>query len=186
MTTAPTVEPIPTMPAATLAGLSESAFRQHYAQLLNPVFHYIRYRLGPGEANDLTADVFTKAWTQRGQFDSTRGTAEAWLWAIARHTVTDALRRQALHSADTDPTPWREAARRGDSGDMAAAWAEALAALADLAAVDQEIIALRFGGEWTNRAIAAELGLSEANVAQRLRRALLALRKRLGDEEVAG
>jgi RNA polymerase sigma factor (sigma-70 family) len=55
-------------------------------------------------------------------------------------------------------------------------WLQVRTALERLSPVDQEIIALRFGAGHTNRSIAALVGLSEANVAQRLRRALRKIR----------
>ena len=55
-------------------------------------------------------------------------------------------------------------------------WQQVRNALVQLPSMDQEIIALRFGAGHTNRAIATLTGLSEANVAQRLRRALRKMR----------
>jgi RNA polymerase sigma factor (sigma-70 family) len=52
--------------------------------------------------------------------------------------------------------------------------------------VDQDIIALRFGAGHTNRSIAALLGLSEANVSQRLRRALRKMRTDLQGVDLNG
>jgi DNA-directed RNA polymerase specialized sigma24 family protein len=76
--------PMPGPPAAlTVAravapsGLSEPAFKDLYGRLLRPVFHYVRYRLGPEDANDVTADVFARAWGERSRFDPLAGNAEA-------------------------------------------------------------------------------------------------------------
>jgi RNA polymerase sigma-70 factor (ECF subfamily) len=161
---------------APALGLSEPAFKSLYAQLLRPVFHYVRFRLGPADANDVTADIFTRAWRERGRFDPVRGNAEAWLWTMARNVVVDAARRRQVRpqAVAVEALP---AATVGPAPDWVATWGDVRRGMARLAPVDQDIIALRFGAEMSNREIAARLALSETNVAQRLRRALLALRQ---------
>ncbi len=44
------------------AGLSEDAFSYLYQRQLGRVFNYVRYRLGSEEAEDVTADIFLRAW----------------------------------------------------------------------------------------------------------------------------
>ena len=161
------------------SGLSEDAFTTLYQGELDRVFNYVRYRLGSEEAEDVTADIFARAWSRREKYDSGKGTPSTWLWAIARNLVTDWLRRRRpvqielstdlLSSGDE---PLAEVSRQEE-------WQQVRGALTRLQAVDQEIIALRFGAGHTNRSIAAMLGLSEANVAQRLRRALHKMRSDL-------
>lgn len=159
-------------------GLREEAFVHLYTRQLEPVFNYVRYRLGPWQAEDVTAEIFARAWERRGQYDPARGSAEAWLWGIARHAVTDRLRRPS-------PVQSRLPPDLADRADPAEAVEERemreqlQRAMARLPAIDQEIIALRFGAGFPHRAIAGTLGLSEANVAQRLRRALRKLRNHL-------
>jgi len=157
------------------AGLDDEAFVRLYTHHLKPVFNYVRYRLGPEEAEDATADIFARAWSRRGDYDPRKGALEAWLWAIARNMVMDRLRRRRPGQVPLSPEL--------EAGSDPAAiveerqtWQQLQAALAHLPAVDQDIIALRFGAGYTNRAIAEMLELNEANVAQRLRRALRKLR----------
>ncbi len=157
------------------SGLSEETFTLLYQRQLKPVYNYVRYRLGAAEAEDVTAEIFARAWSRRRKFDPTRGTAETWLWAIARNRVIDWQRRRRPHRVELSPDvaasddPAAEIGRQEE-------WARLQAALAELAPVDQEIVALRFGAGETNRAIATLLKMGEANVAQRLRRALRRMR----------
>jgi RNA polymerase sigma-70 factor, ECF subfamily len=99
--------------------------------------------------------------------------------------VFDALRRRQARPQAVA----LEAVPAGNAGDgpgipteRAALWSEVIEAMENLAPVDRDIIALRFGAGQTNRAIAGQLGLTEANVAQRLRRALLALRRAVDEK----
>ncbi len=163
---------------ARRSGPDEGEFTRLYDGQLERILNYVRYRLGPAEAEDVTAVIFSRAWSQRETFDPQRGTLEAWLWGIARNAVIDALRRRA-HAAGPmvdDPAqpdmPHAEAEWRDE-------WLELHAALCQLAPIDQEIITLRFGAQHTNREIASLLDLSESNVAQRLRRSLHKMRRYL-------
>jgi RNA polymerase sigma-70 factor (ECF subfamily) len=160
------------------SGLSEDAFTHLYEHHLERVFNYVRYRLGSEEAEDITADIFVRAWSRRQDYDPGRGTSATWLWAIARNAVTDWLRRRRPIQIELSPN----LAVANDplaALDKEEEWERVKVALARLPEVDQEIIALRFGAGHTNRAIAGLVEMSEANVAQRLRRALRKLRTHL-------
>jgi len=49
------------------------------------------------DADDLTQDVFMKAWRKIDTFDG-RSSMKTWLYAIARTTVLDALRRRKIRT----------------------------------------------------------------------------------------
>lgn len=165
------------------SGLSEDAFTVLYQSQLDRVLNYVRYRLGPGEVEDVTADIFARAWSRRESYDSRKGKPSTWLWAIARNLVTDRLRRRRLTQVElsanlpSDDEPFSEISQQEE-------WAQVWASISRLPLVDQEIIALRFGAGHTNRSIATLLGLSEANVSQRLRRALHKVRNDLQGVDV--
>ncbi len=166
------------------AGLSEGDFAHLYQEQLRRVFNYVRYRLDVKEAEDVTADIFIRVWASRRSYDPAKGTLTTWLWAIARNVVTDWLRRRrpACVQLSSDPSvsfnPLGELAKEEELQQMRIA-------LLKLPPLDQEIIALRFGAGHTNRTIAALTGLSEANVAQRLRRALRKVRIQLQGDDPA-
>lgn len=170
--------PSPSRPAALAidppAALDADAFNALFADQASAVWNYARYRLGPAEADDATADVFTRAWAARATFRRSRGSPTVWLWAIARNTVTDAWRRNSHVATELPDDLPAAGADPAETQHDRAGTQRALAALGDL---DRELVALRFGAGHTNRAIADLVGLTEANVAQRLRRALLAMRR---------
>ncbi len=60
-------------------------------------------------AADAVQDVFLKVAKRAGQFDRTRGTAEAWLAGIARHAALDILRARGRELPTDDPTLGDEA-----------------------------------------------------------------------------
>ncbi len=166
------------------AGLSKDDFTYLYQGQLRRVFNYVRDRLDAKEAEDITADIFSRAWASRRSYDSSKGAPSTWLWAIARNAVTDRLRRRRPVCVQLSP----EAA---DSSNLLGELTkeeelrQVRTALLQLPPLDQEIIALRFGAGHTNRTIATLIDLSEANVAQRLRRALRKMRSHLQGDDPA-
>lgn len=72
----------------------ESAFERLVERHLTPLYGFI-YRLSgnPEEATDLTQETFLKAWKNIRNFDQERS-FKTWLFAIARNTVFDYLRKK--------------------------------------------------------------------------------------------
>lgn len=51
------------------------------------VFTYFVRRVGPDEADDLTAETFLQAWRARGSYDASRGTCGQWVHGIAHNML---------------------------------------------------------------------------------------------------
>ncbi len=163
-----------------------------YREQLPRVYNFFRYRLGDDQtAEDLTATTFEKAWRGRMRYRRDLGAFEAWLFGIARRVATDHLRRPRhdvsladlpdpadYDLADSDPAdphfadgdPLTEMVQRQDD------LARLGVLLAQLPPRERELIALKYGGDMTNRAIAAVTGLSESNVGTILHRTIGKLR----------
>lgn len=148
-----------------------------YTALLPRVYNYFRYRLGnDAVAEDLTSRTFEKAWTQRARYRRDLAGLSTWLFSIARNVAVDHLRAQRPHlpleaaeHVAAAGTPQDHVAQASDL--------ERLAALLQrLPAREHELVALKYGAEATNRAIAALTGLSESNVGTILHRVVLELR----------
>lgn len=162
---------------APAAGATEADWDALYREQLPRVYNFFRYRVGDGpEAEDLTAITFEKAWRARGRYRRDLGAFSTWLFAIARNTATDHFRRrrdvrplEEAREVAAGEGPEDVAARRSDLERLARL-------LAKLPAGERELIALKYGAELTNRAIAALTGLSESNVGTRLHRTVRALR----------
>jgi len=167
-------------PAA--AGLADD-FDSLYRRYLKPVYAYVCYRVdGRATAEDVTAQIFEKAWRGFAEFDPRRSEASTWLFTIARNCLTDHYRSQARKpavveldreagaGAPTDPEPMLEALQLRQ---------ELREALLELDAHEREIVALKFGAVITNREISRLLEITETNVGTILYRALRKLKTRL-------
>ena len=163
--------------AAWIAPADEVDWDAVYAERLPAVYNYFRYRVGDGVvAEDLTSITFVKAWRSRRGYRRDLAGFGTWLMAIARNVATDHFRSERRHApleaaADvtTGVTPEDVAERRSDIERLV----QLLAALPDR---DRELIALKYGGGLTNRAIASMTGLSESNVGTLLHRTVQTMR----------
>lgn len=159
---------------------AEPDWDQVYAEQLPRVFNFFRYRLGDAaEAEDLTARTFEKAWRARHRYRRDLAGFATWLLTIARNVAIDHLRARRRHepldtAADVrspDETPEQHAVQRSDAQRLGAL-------LATLPPRERELIALKYGADMTNRAIARATGLSESNVGTILHRTVESLRMR--------
>ena len=159
---------------------SEPDWEQVYAEQLPRVLNFFRYRLGvTADVEDLTARTFEKAWQARHRYRHDVAGFSTWLLTIARNVAIDHLRgrkrSEPLAVVDAmpaqDATPEQLAVAQSD--------AERLATLlATLPPRQRELIAMKYGADMTNRAIARATGLSESNVGTILHRAVEELRGR--------
>ena len=159
-------------------------YEAHHARL----YAYLRYRTGdPSLAEDLAAEVFVRAWTNRDELRRPDAVI-AWLFAVARNLVVDRLRRDRhvrfAVPLDTLPDgrhPQSDAPEDGVLREERQALARY--GLTTLGEREREIVELRFVAELRNREIARMLGLREGTVASILHRSLRRLRDQLREKE---
>src|SRR5512139_2795647 len=154
-----------------------------YREEMPRVFNYFRYRgFERATAEDLTSATFEKAWRARDRYRRDRAAVATWLLAIARNAAIDHLRRSrpavplAEGSLRDEETPETQALREAQSRRLRAL-------VAALPERERELLALKYGAEATNRAIATITGLSESNVGTILHRTIGTLRDRWTKEE---
>jgi len=150
-----------------------------YTDQLPRVYNYFRFRLGPhADIEDLTSRTFEKAWRARMTYSNDLAAFSTWLFKVAQNVGTDYLRSERDHlRLDTVPdiagtgTPQEEAERDSDLAKLERLTAE-------LTEREHELIALKYGGDISNRRIAKMTGLSESNVGVILHRVVQSLKVR--------
>jgi len=155
--------------------LTPEAFETLYREAWPSVVDYLRFRIGPAQAEDVAADVFVRAWAARGQYDPARGVPGAWLWGITRNAARAWRRDRTVSPAPLDEDLADDAALP-EQGARAEMMARVATAMMELAPLDQEIVALRFGAGLSHRSVGEALGLTETAAAVRLHRAVRRLR----------
>jgi len=132
-------------------------------------------------AEEVTEDAFWQAWRQAPRFDSSRGTAVAWVMTIARSRALDALRRvdPAESLADEEDRRPDEAAGPEDLLAAAEAGSRLQLALQGLEPLPRQLVALAFFRGLSHEEIADHTGLPLGTVKSHIRRALGRLRESL-------
>ncbi|MHB8627680.1 MAG: sigma-70 family RNA polymerase sigma factor [Aggregatilineales bacterium] len=154
-------------------------FWEHYQR----VYRYIRFRINDEVvAEDLTSEVFERAFRYRDSYDPTRSAFSTWLGRLTQNWVSNYLTHQQFRHRHEMPLDRdSEHLASGDSmledtiihqEDMETM----LACLEQLGERDRQVVALRFGSNLRNKQIAELMGLQENLVGVILFRALERLR----------
>ncbi|AWB85086.1 RNA polymerase sigma factor [Corynebacterium liangguodongii] len=140
----------------------ESSYRQCYPSVLA----YVRRRTDDNVAEDLCAEVFTRAWSgwpPRGDL------ALPWLYGIARNVVLEHYRQRQV-SVPLDSVGEHNL-QEPSAESRAAANVDIMRALGELGDNDREILTLHAWEGLTPAEIAVVLGISENSSRVRLHRA---------------
>lgn len=154
-----------------------AAFGRLYAKYAPGVFRFVSFRIPVREnAEDITSNVFLRAWEAMRTFDPEKASFRGWLLTIARRQTIDQYRKKLNRDISldeslpdvTEPLPDRiQAQEEGNA---------VLEALKTLSPAYAEILSLRFFGELETKEMAEVLGKSEGAVRILQHRALKELR----------
>lgn len=162
------------------------AFGHLYHEHLNAIYRYVLYKVGDGSvAEEITAEVFSKAWERIDRFEWRNLPFQHWLVRIARNAVVDYYRGRRrvttpideLRDATTDEPSLDERFARDQEADALRA------ALARLPHEQRDVLILRFVEGYSHSETAAVLGKSVVAVRQIQVRALRVLHKVLRAQE---
>lgn len=148
-----------------------------YRDQLPRVYNYLRYRIGnEADAQELTSRTFEKAWLNRTLYRRDLAGFSTWLFTIAQNLAIDHLRARRPHLPLEAALEVVSAASPHDEAERDSNLSRLTVLMERLSQRDQEIVALKYGGDLSNRDIARLTGLSESNVGTLLHRAVRELR----------
>lgn len=163
-------------------------FYERHAQQL--VVFFARRVYDPEAAFDLAAETFAQSFASRSRF---RGQSEdetaGWLYAIARHQLTDylrrgkaersALKRLGIEVPELSPDEFERIEKLADLPALRAGVAAGLAAVSD---DHREALQLRVVDELPYPEVARRLGVTEPTARARVSRGLRALGRSLSPQ----
>jgi RNA polymerase sigma-70 factor (ECF subfamily) len=163
---------------------AEADFRAVVEEHAPAVQAYLRRRVNDsGRAEDLTQEVFLRAWRHADRFDAGKD-LRAWLIAIARNLVIDTYRADAARpraAAGDDALVGLQAPDELD--EAVGAWVMA-DALRRLTPAHRDVLLCLYYRRWTLAETAAHLDVALGTVKSRSTYALRALRLVLEEMEV--
>ena len=156
----------------------DTGFAEVYDAHIEKIYAFVYYRVSHREiAEDLTSATFLKALDKYATFKG--GNVRAWLYRIARNTITDHYRTHHppvdLETAQDVPStsnPAQDAETRMQLGRVREE-------LDKLPAEQRDIVLLRVWDGLTHAEIAEILGKSEASVKMQFSRSLRQLQSKL-------
>ena len=160
------------------------AFAELYDSYVDSVYRYLVYRVRePSDAEDLTSEVFTRAFANIHRYRWQGKSFLAWLYTIARNAVTDRRRRERpMVDLDTAFGIAVEGSTTHDRGARGEQVSALRGAVRFLTSEQQQVLSLRFEANLSSRQVAKLLGKNEGAIRALQFRALGRLRKILSDE----
>ena len=164
------------------------AFGKLYSIYLDRIYRYVFFQVKDKmTAEDVTEEVFLKAWKAIGSCKGKELTFSPWLYRIAHNHIIDYLRsRQKYLSTKYSATEVGNIAEVGGPEPETEAkleWQELLETISCLPRNQKQVVLLKFTEGLDNREISHIMGKSQGAIRVLQMRALATLRRRLSSEK---
>ena len=165
-------------------GGDADAFGRLYDMYVDRVYRHVYYRVGNiADAEDLSQQVFLKAWQAIGRYKKTSSPFLAWLMRISHNLVVDFYRSKKdkayldfeIAASDSHSSPERVAEMEFDQQQLRKV-------ILQLPVEQQQVILMSFIEGFSHAEIASSLGKSEGAIRVILHRALKKMRNMLEGE----
>jgi len=151
------------------------AFDQLYRRFARPVLAMAVRQLGDnGRAEDAAQETFAAVWRSARSYRSERGSASAWLYAVARHAIIDRARQKREQPAEIPDEPSESAGPPERAEDSWLAW-RVHSALEQLPERERVVIELAYWSGLSQTEIASYLDVPLGTVKTRTRTGLARL-----------
>ncbi len=166
------------------AGNSE-AFGQLYDAYMERIYRFVYFRVEDQQtAEDITSQVFLKAWSNLERFQFSRTPYLAWLYTIAHNAVIDHYRTRKVTTAldDVQLSQPDHSEVVETEIDLTVEMQSVKVALQTLTDDQQRVLTLKFIEGMSNNEIARQLGKREGAIRALQMRGLQALAKQLEEK----
>jgi len=164
------------------AGGDFGAFGELYIIYLNRIYRYVFYQVRDKmTAEDLTEEIFLKAWKAIKKYKGKGRSFSAWLYRIAHNYVIDYYRTKRADVTLETQIPV-ESSHPEQEVEEKLRQRELLEAISHLAPQQRQVIILKFIEGLENREIEQITGKSQGAIRMMQMRALTTLRERLNGE----
>ncbi len=155
------------------------AFGELYVMHVEKIYRYVFYHVyNRTESEDITQEVFLKAWRAISSCRGKEKTFSSWLYRIAHNQMVDTIRKRQRHqSVRIETVENISATTSGVEGYLEQQ--ELLRVLECLSPNQRQVIVLKFIEGLDNHEIADTMGKSEGAIRILQMRALSALKKEL-------
>ncbi|HEY50269.1 MAG TPA: sigma-70 family RNA polymerase sigma factor [Dehalococcoidia bacterium] len=160
----------------------EAALTQLYEENFDKIYRYIVLKIGDRtEAEDMTQQVFLKAFKSISGYRSKGSPFSSWLFRIAHNQVVDHWRKKSKRATvpleetlvgSSNSNPGSDVERKMDIENL-------VAATKRLTGLQQEVVSLRFAGGLSVAQVARLMGKSEGAIKALQHSAIVSLRKML-------
>jgi RNA polymerase sigma factor (sigma-70 family) len=159
------------------------AFGELYTNHVTKIYRYIYYNVHDKEhAEDITQEVFLKAWKAIGSCRGKEKTFSSWLYRIAHNLIIDKLRKSQKQPSREAELP-EDIRDTSDRMEISLEQRDLLKVIDVLPPNQRQVIVMKFIEEMDNREIAETMGKSTGAIRILQMRALETLRKTLGKEQ---
>ena len=160
-----------------------NAFGELYERYVDKIYRYCLLRLSrKHEAEDMAEDVFLRALQSLGSFQWKGAPLSSWLFRIAHNLVIDERRK----GSNKESVPIEDAPQVDNHTvdveemvELRLTFQETYSAMRFLTSAQQQVIALRFGGELSIAEVAKIMGKKEGAIKALQHSAVAALRRNL-------
>ena len=161
------------------AGGNLKAFGEIYKIYLDRIYRYVFYQINDKmTAEDITEEVFLKAWKAIGTCKGKEKTFSSWLYRIAHNQLMNTLRDNNRITSLENQTPGKFADSKQEINTNIE-YQELLKTISDLPKNQKQIIILKFIEGLDNREISKITGMREGAIRVSQMRALATIREKL-------
>jgi RNA polymerase sigma-70 factor, ECF subfamily len=159
------------------------AFGNLYRIYIDQIYRYIYYRVNNRMlAEDITEDVFLKAWKSVKSCKGKGQTFLSWLYRIAHNQIVDNFRSSRREGLPLEENYLSTSISSDSELDSSLKWQEVVRVITTLPPNQEQVMTLKFMEGLSNQEVGAIMGKSEGAIRILQMRALITIRQAMQED----